>query len=178
MRETQAKVNEIARKLGFLLLDSGIRTLQSAFKGLKVTEFSSGNIKTFTLNAGLNIPINQFDYKCYTTDWDSWQLLIDTVILDKALYLAEKRDCDNFAFLFTSLAGFLTGLNTCGAALGKVYNKDTGAIIGWHYFNVIVASDGQLYCFDTLNYGFCQIKKGQPIIIGSWLYEIRNITFF
>jgi hypothetical protein len=176
--EQQAKINEFARKLGSLLLDRGLNILRMAFQGLPVVVFSAGDVKDFTLKAGLNIPLNQFDWRYYTTNWENWQLLIDSVILDKALYIAEKRDCDNFAFLFTSLASFLTGLNTCGAAFGTVYNKDTGATIANHYFNVIVTSDGSLFCFDTLNFGFCQIKKGQPVIIGPWRYEIRNITFF
>jgi hypothetical protein len=178
MDQNQTKIDEITRKFGFTLIDYGIRLLQMTFRGLKVSEFTYDQVKNFVLNAGLNIPLNQFDNKYYTTDWDSWQLLIDTVILDRALYLTEKRDCDNFAFLFTSLASFLTGLNTCGAALGMVYNKDTGALIAGHYFNIIVTSDGRLYCFDTLNYGFCQIEKGKPIIINGWRYEVKNITFF
>jgi hypothetical protein len=180
MQEQQAKINELARKLGSLLLDRGIRFLQLSFQNLKITEFSFGQVKDFVTQAGLNIPLNQFDLKYYTTNWENWQLLIDTVILDKALYIAEKRDCDNFAFLMTSLSSFIMGLNTCGAAYGVVYNKDTGAMVAAHYFNTILTADGSLYLIDTLNSypDFVKIEKGKPIILGPWRYEIRGITFF
>jgi len=180
MEENQKKVNEIARKIGFLLLDNGVKILQSAFKDLKPTIYSYGNIASFCQNAGLNVSLNQFDYNYFTIDWDTWQLLIDLVILDKAMYIGERRDCDNYAFLMSSLASFLTRLNTFGASFGTVYNKDTGRVVGNHYFNIIVASGGNLYLIDSLNSypDYTQIKKGQPIILGSWRYEIGNITFF
>jgi hypothetical protein len=178
--EQQAKTNEFTRKLGFLLLNSGLYFLRASFQGLPVVIFSYGDVKNLTLKAGLNVPVNQFDYKYYTTNWENWQLLIDSVILDKALYIAEKRDCDNFAFLMTSLSSFIIELNTCGAAYGVVYNKDTGATIGGHYFNTILTADGSLYLIDTLNSypDFVKIENGKPIILGPWRYEIRGITFF
>jgi hypothetical protein len=180
MEQNQAKINEIARKLGSLLLDKGLYFLRASFQGLPVVVYSAGDVKDFTLKAGLNIPLNQFDWRYYTTNWENWQLLIDSVILDKALYIAEKRDCDNFAFLMTSLSSFIMGLNTCGAAYGVVYNKDTGATIGGHYFNTILTSDGSLYLIDTLNSypDFVKIEKGKPIVLGNWRYEVKGITFF
>jgi hypothetical protein len=180
MMEQQAKVNEFERKLGSMLLDIGIRFLQLSFQNLQVTEFSFGQVKDFVTQAGLNIPVNQFDWKYYATSFDNWQLLIDSIILDKVMYIAEKRDCDNYAFLMTSLSSFIMSLNTCGTAYGVVYNAQTGAIIGAHYFNTILASDGNLYLIDTLNSypEFTKIEKGNPIVLGSWRYEIRGITFF
>jgi hypothetical protein len=176
----QAKINEFNRRLGSWLLNTGLNLLRDSFKDLTVVDYSFSDVKTLILNLGLNIPLNQFDYRYYTTSWGGWQLLIDTVILDKALYIAEKRDCDNFAFLMTSLSSFIIGLNTCGAAYGIVYNAKTGATIGGHYFNTIFTSDGSLYLIDTLNSypDFVKIERGKPIILGPWRYEIRNITFF
>jgi hypothetical protein len=180
MQEQQAKINELARKLGSLLLDRGIRFLQLSFRNLQVTEFTAVQVKDFVTQAGLNIPVNQFDWKYYTTSFENWQLLIDSVILDKALYIANIRDCDNYAYLMTSFASFIISLNTCGAAYGVVYNAQTGATIAAHYFNTILASDGNLYLIDTLNSypEFTKIEKGKPIILGPWRYEIRGITFF
>jgi hypothetical protein len=180
MEQNQAKINEFNRRLGSWLLNTGLNLLRDSFKGLTVVDYSFGDVKTLILNLGLNIPLNQFDYRYYTTSWGGWQLLIDTVILDKALYIAEKRDCDNFAFLMTSLSSFIIGLNTCGAAYGIIYNAQTGATIGGHYFNTILTSDGSLYLIDTLNSypDFVKIENRKPIILGPWRYEIRNITFF
>jgi len=179
MATNQEQVNTIARKFGISLINMGIKFVQSAFAGLKPKEISFSDLKTYCVSAGLDIPTNQFDYKYYLVSWETWQMLLDLVILDKALYIGEKRDCDNFAFLISGLASFLTGLNTCGAALGFVYNRNTGAPIAGHYFNIIVCSDGKLYCYDVLNSnGWCQIEKGKPIIIENWEYKIKNITFF
>ena len=178
--EQQAKVNELARRIGSLLLDIGIRFLQSSFQNLQVTEFTALQVKDFVTKAGLNIPVNQFDWKYYTTSFENWQLLIDSVVLDKALYISERFDCDNYSFLFSSLSSIIMRLNTCGVAYGIVYNKNTGALIGYHYFNIILVSDGSLYLIDTLNSypDSVKIEKGKSIVLGNWRYDVRSITFF
>jgi hypothetical protein len=180
MPEDQAKINELARKVGSLLLDRGIKFLQLSFQNLQITEFSYDQVKNFVTQSGLNVPVNHFDWKYFTTSFDNWQLLIDSIVLDKAMYIAERRDCDNFAFLMTSLSSFIIGLNTCSATYGIIYNAETGNLIGGHYFNMILASDGNLYLIDTLNSypEFVKIEKGKPIILGNWRYEIGSMTFF
>ena len=65
MAANQEQVNTIARKFGISLINMGIKFVQSAFAGLKPKEINFGDLKTYCVNAGLDIPINQFDYKYY-----------------------------------------------------------------------------------------------------------------
>jgi len=180
MADDQTKLKEIERKLGLALLDKGIFLLQDSFSGLENAQLTADMVRGYVLNLGLNIPINQFDYKYYTTSWQNWQLLISSVILDKALYLADKRDCDNYAYLFASLSTFLMSLNTCGVAFGEIYDKTFGRFIDRHYFNTILTSDGSLYLIDSLNSypDYVKIEKDKDIVLGNWKYKLLSITFF
>jgi len=175
----EQKINEISRKLGSILLEKGIVILQSAFKSLKPVSFSFGDLKTYFLNAGINTPLNQFDYKYFSVDRETFEILLDLVVLDKAMYLAEQRDCDNFASLLTSLFGFLFGLNTFGIGYGEIWGKSTGKFIALHYFNLFATKDGKIYLFDSLNPAeSVLIEKGKDIVVNNWKYIIKSATFF
>lgn len=180
MQSQEEQVNRIAIYLGGILIDSGIKFAQSGFKAkVKPIIVSFGTVKDYFINAGLgDVPLVQMDMNYFLTTWNIWGLMIDYTLLDKLLWIADKFDCDNRAFLFSSLAAILTGVNSCGTAYGKVYNDATKDFIAYHYFNVIATSDGKLYCYEPHNDGSCLIEKGKPIVIGGWEYRITSTMFF
>jgi hypothetical protein len=177
MTPEQQQVNDMIRKIGSSLITIGSQILRNAFSGLKPMTFNIDKIKSSLDKAGLPITLYSYDGQFSFIDWDTWEIITDLVLLDKTLYLAERRDCDNYTYLFSSLASWLFGLNTCGAAMGTIYNSNTGERIGGHLFNLIITFDGKVYLFDTLNFGFCLVEKGKQIIINHWRYTITSVDF-
>lgn len=179
MATKQEKISLIGIKFGTTLLNMGINIAQSGFSlKVKPVRVNFATIKSYLLREGLSPTTTQYDSLYYLTSWDIWKLMIDHTLLDALIYLSDKFDCDNFAWLFSALSSALLGVNSCGAAFGKLYNNETGAYIGAHYFNVIVTSNGDLYCYEPMNDKSVLIKKGEPIIMGNWKYKIIKITFF
>ncbi len=173
----QIKVNQIQKQLGSLLFKEGIRHLQSAFKVTTPIEASYGEIKNIFVENGLSIPLHQYDTTYFLTDWQSWKVLFEHLLIDQVKYLAEKLDCDNFANLVSSLAALIMLLNTCGTGYGFVSNVSTGAVVGNHYFNLVVTKDREVYLYDALK-GHTKIEKNKPVIVGDWKYTINSVTLF
>ena len=172
------KINEIARKFGTSLMDVGIKMIQSAYTNLKPTKVTFSFIQNAVTNAGLTTPIVQLDSNYFVTNWGQWEIIKDTSLVDKMIYYNEQFDCDNFSYLFSSLAALLFKLNSCGATYGAVYDNKTKVLIAYHYFNLIVTDDGKLYCYESMNDGWCLVEKGKPIIINEWEYRPLKVYYY
>ena len=64
----EAKVNEIARKMGSILIDAGIKMTQSAYRDFKPVEKPFSFIQTALANAGITAPIVSLDEKYFLTE--------------------------------------------------------------------------------------------------------------
>ncbi len=176
---TSAELNNLARKFGSQLIDSGIKMVKGAYRNFKPTVVPFSFLQTALVNVGITSPIVQLDEKYYVTEWSQWEIIKDTTIIDKLVYIAETFDCDNFSYLFSSLAALLFGLNTCGATYGAVYNPQTGALIGYHYFSTIVVSDGKVYVYEPMNDNWALVEKNKPIVLAhGWEYRLLKIYFY
>lgn len=140
-------------------------------------------LKDFLYGLGFTkdaISCNDGDY--YATTWQKVGEIIDYDLIDTMVYKADTSDCDNFAYMFASRAGFIYGINTFAKASGEVFNKDTGVKLGNHAFNLIVTKepDGQLYayCYEPMSDQQALITDLNNVVIGSWRYQINWMTFY
>ena len=175
----QQKVRQIQRKLAKLLIKQGLQFLQGSFK-IEKKVFEKEQIKNF-LKEKCNIPSMWLcDEKYYLTDWQTWQKIIEFDWLDEKEYINEIRDCDNFAYSFSSRMSNWFGLNSAGRCSGWVYSAKTGKRLGAHAFNLILAYDGKEivpYLFEPMTDEWT-IWKGQRTKLGNWEYQITWITCF
>ena len=179
----QQEMKRLSDWLNFSLIEMGIKGTQKTYKNLKPTIFPFGKTKEVFTAHGINVPVSQYDFNFAFLDVNTMEELTwkTMTLIHKFGYRKEFTDCDNFAFLQSVLMAFLFGINTCGASLGKIYNAQTGATIGGHYFNTALTYEkGKfgLYCCDPLNPGFQKVEQGKPIIINNWRYIIKNAKFF
>ncbi len=176
--DKQTQVNNIAKKLGKTLIESGLKILKSAFH-LSPKVYTATEIKGF-LNQ-FNFPsISLADQKYYTETWETWKNLIKDDWTEEKQWYEDKYDCDNHAFTFGSRIPEIFDLNTAGVCFGTVYNKNTGALIGGHAFNLIVAiENNQLvaYLFEPLTDQYVKWVNGKNVL-GSWEYKINWCLFY
>lgn len=176
---TPIEVNNLSRKFGSQLIDAGIKMVQGAYKNFKPQVVDFNFLQTALTNAGIVSPAIQLDEKYYTTEWNQWELIKDTTLIDKLVYYADRFDCDNFSYLFSSLSALLFGLNTCGATYGAVYNYQTGELIAYHYFSTIITSDGKVYVYEPMNDNWVLVEKNKPIVLAhGWEYRILKIYYY
>ena len=175
---TQAQVSEITRKFASALFDSAVKTYQLAYKTFQPTKVPFSFMQSALTNAGITAPAIQLDDSYFVTEWNQWEIIKDTTIIDKLIYYAEYFDCDNFSYLFSSLSALLFKLNSCGATYGAVYNDATKELIAYHYFNTIITSDGSAYCYEPMNDNWVKIEKDKPIVMGGWEYKILKIYYY
>ena len=131
-------IKEIRKNLDYSLLWAGISDLQSTYSDLKPVIFNVGKIKdTFVQYGFPNVPTGESDFRYAFLDKETLEPIIWDVmtLLHKTKYKLDFTDCDNYAYLCSALISFLYGINTCGTILGRVEDKNTGKIIGGHYFN-------------------------------------------
>lgn len=179
MANNEQQINEIQKKLGQVTFKQSIAWLQDAFKNIARKQVSYGGLKDIFITNGLkDIPLRQLDTTYYLTDWVSWQSLFENLLINQAKYYADKYDCENFAYTVSSLASLVMCLNTCGRGYGTIYDKDSGAKIALHYFNVIPTIDGKIYVYDAIRDGSTLIEKGKPIIIKDWKFDLIDVSLF
>ena len=177
MTQKKVKVNKIARAFHLALLDFGVKGLPKDFhlKPEKITyaEMSS-LLKDITADQKLNY-ISLADSYYYVISWEEWREILRTLIpwLKKIPYIKDRMDCDNFAYLFSSLISLLFGLNSEGVVHGQVN-------IG-HFWNaIVVKKDGRfkLFYYDVKRGSYMEHEKGQPIIMKGWHYTPDSYRFF
>jgi len=172
-------VNQIAKKLGRLLIDNGIKMIKSAFY-LKPVIYSASEIKTFLDQ--FNFPsMSLSDEKYYMVNWNDWKNIIEQDWIAEHQYMADKFDCDDYALNFSGYASYVFDLNSAGACYGTIYNKDTGHFIGGHAFNLILAlENGNLipYLYEPMTRKYTIWVKGQKNILDNWEYRINWILLY
>jgi hypothetical protein len=177
---------DLIKKMNLSLLELGIKGIQKMYK-LEPQIFSYAKIKdTFNANGYPNMITSEMDTNYAFLEIGTIQpLVLDTMdLIHKFTYKYDYTDCDNFAFLTSALFSFLYGINTIGVCWGNIYNKDTGAFIAAHYFNILITYNNtkkifELWLMDSLNPGITKIEKDVPLIIGNWKYKnLTNVKYF
>ena len=172
----QKKVNQIAKKLGLILVNQGQSFIKNAFH-IKPIEILSGKIVEVLKSRGFNKNITLSDGRFYLIPFSQWKEIIEVDWTDKMKYVKEKRDCDNFAYSFSSRMSELFEINSAGIVWGYIYNKDTGKSIGGHLWNCIITSDFKMYFYEPMKDTYLEYNSGK-IVMGKWRYEALSFRFF
>ena len=181
---TEKQVNEIARRFGMLLINSGTTMMRSAFD-LKPKVYLSSDIQD-KLKIILGIPANQnaniscADGKYNVIDWETWEWIKDLDLLDQMIWIENFHDCDNFAFHFSSRASTFYLLNSCGVCFGRIYD-DSGKWIGNHAFNIIATDSGnglEFMIYEPMNDQWKKMAGKRTRLDFGWNYEPDWVIFF
>jgi len=164
-KETIQKLN---RKVGSLLVKMGVLRIQVAFQ-IKPTIVDGSKFRNELRNTTDISTISIMDRKYYMTDWETWKEIIELDWTDQKKYIKEQYDCDDFAFSFKARASEVFGLNSVMACYGKIYNKDTGALIGSHYWNIILTDDNKAYYYEPITDKYAEASNN--VVIGNWRYS-------
>ena len=145
-------------KLGSLLIQLGQQLLRSEYKIKPIKEISSSELfNVVKRDTGLGVG-NQslFDEKYAILNWSDWLKIFETYWQQdcpNSPYNYNTRDCDDYAFAFTSNMSMIFGVNSAGVVSGGDFywynsiGQQTGT--GRHAFNTIVALNekGELQCY-------------------------------
>ena len=169
---TQEQVNHFAKKLGLLLVDNGMKFLESVFH-LNPVSITGGEVNII-LNKYFSLPITHFDNKYNCIDWVTWQDLFVYDWVDTKIWILDYRDCDNFANAFSANMSMFYEINSVGRVYGKFYSGTTFA--GYHYWNVIITSDKKIYFFEPSSDKWVKYEGGL-LMIGGNKYEPISFVF-
>lgn len=176
---TPSEVNTLIKNLNAALITMGLSRMKGAFK-FTPKQVGTGFMKQSLVDSGINVPCSQRDIYHLITDWKIWEPCLDVItnIAKNFKWTAEFFDCDQRAMFVKTLADVFLGINSCMTAYGTVYNKDTNAVIGLHYFNLIATSDGKIYLYDVDFHNKGLWLNGNPQIVGNNKYEIIKVEIF
>lgn len=169
----QKLINKIKRKMGALYFHKGLKMFQEA-GDLETSIIRTSDIQRCLKDLGISVTDSVYDRWFYVTSWDNWMDVIANDITHEIKYIKEKKDCDNFAFLFASLASMLYGLTTAPPTFGD-------SNYGRHYFNIIIAKENdelKAFLFEPITGNWTRIEKGKDLVIGNMSYQPRHIHLF
>jgi hypothetical protein len=125
--DNQKQISDTSRKLGRLLIDYGIKFIQSAFH-LSPVIYTASDVRNF-LNQ-YNFPsISLSDEKYYVVDWNDWLNIIETDWIGEHQYMADRFDCMVPTELAWAWGLFLTD-GSC-----SLRNKNRGSGASWRITN-------------------------------------------
>ena len=145
---------------------------------VETTKFSKSFILSFLASMGF---VNSYlaDGTYYLTGWETWKKIIKWDWTDKRKYLDDRYDCDNFAESFSSMAAATYGLNSAAKAKNTRIDKPfTDIIWGHHRHNLIIANEREgmkAYLYEPMNDNYLEIKRNEPIVMGGWEYNLKNL---
>lgn len=172
----EEKVNQIARKLGLILVNSGMNMLQSAFH-LEPIKISSTEINQIILKYLPSVGISHLDGWYYLIPLYQWKQLIEFDWVDTKKWILDARDCDNFSNAFSANASMYYEINSVGRVYGKYY-KGTQEFVDYHYWNVIITAEKEIWFFEPQNDKLTEAKyQGGLLLIGGNRYDPLNFYF-
>ena len=95
--------------------------------------------------------IMALDSKYFVCDEKSMKAIIDWDWTDNKKYVADKYDCDNFAFSFKAMVDKRFGLNNVGLVID--YS-------GGHAYNIIIFKDGSVKLFEPQTDRWARAGRG------------------
>lgn len=179
---TAQNANSIARSLGKTLVESGYKMIKSSFN-ITPQQVDSNTFIDFLLKKLPKCTLGLMDSNYFLTDIETWKNIIaEDWLQGTKKWIADKFDCDNFAYCFASHCSELydISVSTC---YGEVFHKDTNASLGFHYWNTITTkeADGKmhLYFYEPENDNYEEIPDGTTtIVMGNMKYYALRIICF
>ena len=179
----QAKVDHIARKFATMLDNRAIAFWQMAYPNLNPMKVSRTALETIiTAKTGVT-KFSRRDRDFYVTEWEKHRNIQKYSGIDKMKWLAEKRDCDNFAYYFASWMAMVFKLNSVNVVRVALHDPKTGEYINHHYCNLILARKNgkatQVYYYEPLNDNYLEVNSPEDkVIMGKWWYKPVSLDCF
>lgn len=131
-------------------------------KPWKPTEYGlSANI-LYQLHTDATDHVYIWDSQYWALSLADWKKVLSSVRVDSPKYLAEKFDCEDFAFLTMTRVTERYEINTCGVAVGM-------SPMGYHGFNTFVSYE---------NGGFVRhLYEPQTGEIDPFGYKLDTVIF-
>lgn len=174
------QLSYINRKLGQLYLSLGVQQIREHLNDFAPETAKDETGFTIPLSKiDLNMPTTPLDEKFYYVSLSNWEKIIEVLNPIAKLFPWERErfDCDNRAFLMSSLCSLIFRINTCGVVYCEVYDATTGALKYKHYANLI--SDGtNLYLWDVDAGGLYQKINSNPVVMGNNRYKLISLRIF
>ena len=167
------------KKLGATLIEKGQWFLQRAFHVKYTRTLTKDELVNFL--AGLGLDRNRIycsDNKYYVIDKEVMEDIIVYDWTDSKKYLTDVFDCDDFANAFKSNLGIIYNVNS--VALSKYVKVTIGSRIVYHRCNLILVTDNDVlkaFVFESQTDGWQELKKDEPIQIGTWKYAMGAFDF-
>lgn len=158
------------RKFGAFCLDQGKMFLNRATP-VKKTVYTKAQLLSTVKNTTKleDSKLYSADEKHYTTDIDTWKMIIENDWTSKKQWIEDYFDCDNFAGSFTAHCADIYGLNSAGRATVELRDAVTDKHIGYHRCVIIV--DDKLDCYLLESQDDRMIKMiSDRFVIGNWRY--------
>ena len=96
-------------------------------------------------------------------------------------YLVDKYDCEDFALTFAAHLSEILDISS-SFSYGKVYDKNTKVLIGYHYYNALITIEADnskhLYLYEPQGADMAEVTGQKDIIIGDWIYKPIKISVF
>jgi hypothetical protein len=181
MEITAQNVNSVARNLAKTLISAGYKMMISSYN-ISPQQVAYNEIVNLISKKLPNAQQGLMDSNYYLTGIDKWKdIIASDWLMGTKKYIADKFDCDNFAYCFASHCSELYDISVA-TCYGRVWQKDTGADLGLHYWNVIMTqeTDGRhLYFYEPQNDNYLEIPDGtKDIVMGQMKYEAIKVIVF
>lgn len=94
------------------------------------------------------------DNTYYCVSLEDWNPIFFKAIVGMPKYLAERFDCDDFAFAVAYRITEQTGLNGCRVALGNTH-------LGYHAYNLFITGSGELFYLEPQTLEITSVKDNE-----------------
>lgn len=175
----ELKKIEVFKRLGSSLIERGQWFLRKAFDVKVKRVLSSTQIRNFLIGVGFDNSKLYFADRSYSIiDLSVMRSIIKYSWVDRKKYLAEFHDCDDYAGEFKAHVSEIYNINS--VALARQIEVDIGDKKVWHRAGLFLAIEDNIlkvFLLETQNDKFVEIKKGVPLVIGTWTYKLNSLDF-
>jgi len=133
------------------------------------------------LEKKFNLSVVCFDMKCWVlTSLEDFDKIVKIDWTERYKpWIADRRDCDDYARIFKEHLEEIWLVNSIGYALGRVYTED-GKFLGYHAFNLVpIIENSQLkwYVFEPQTDKYVELSPDNKTKLAGWIYVIDAVLF-
>ena len=170
----QTQVKNITLQLGLLLINNGMKFIQSAFH-LNPIKVSSADITQAITKYLPSVNLTHLDDFYALIPISQWKELIAVDWTDTKKWVTDVFDCDNFSNYFSANIACFYEINSAGRVYGKFY-RGTQTFVGYHYWNIIIDANKDIWFFEPESDKMTEMPyKGGQILISGNKYELISI---